>query len=367
MPIKEFQERRSLPVIGKIRLGIRKVSQGGKEYPSETDYFVLTDAPDVEAVYGKEPKQLEAMFPSDDLNLVMPHFYKWYSGGVKAKNGDIIGGKLNCYGDGDVAHHLAKRDPVSRVVPTRTCAAEKCPDWIGSNGIQQCKAAMSVFVILPRVSLLGMYQIDTTSKTSIQNFVNQMYSLKDTWGTFRKSHFILYRDPTPIRHIDAKSGEEKSSVHNILRVRPDESFTKMHGAELQHRVTALLSGTIELPKEQLLIESPMEDNYAMEALPAPPPPSVDAALVAANDPSLSQMFDAICALRKVKNTEKVRLLTARKFEKETDIKSALKAYLTSELEKGAPAAPANKPPDPVPVTPPPPPVTQPALTADGLI
>jgi len=38
--IKGLSSIRRLPRLGKIRLGIKKVTAKGKEYPSETDYFV---------------------------------------------------------------------------------------------------------------------------------------------------------------------------------------------------------------------------------------------------------------------------------------------------------------------------------------
>lgn len=363
MPIKEFQEKRRLPVIGKIRLGTRKTSQGGKEYPSESEHFVLDDAPDVAAVYGKEPKQLEVMFPSDDLNIVIPHYYKWYSGGVKDKEGNIIGGKLNCYGDGDVAHWLAKRDVATRVVPTRKCAAEQCPDWRDGKGVQQCKAAMSVYVILPRVSLFGVYQIDTTSKSAIQDFVNQMYLIKETWGTFRKQHFIVYRDPTMIGFVD-KDGKEQRREHHILRIRPDESFQQNHGVELQGRVQRLLQGSIVLPTEQQLIEAPMEDNYPAEVVAVEAAKPAAGIELVANDPELMPLFDELCKLRKKTNNEKMRLLTARKFENQANAKTALKSYLVSEIGKAKPAAEAAPAQADVPPTPA---VSQPALNADGLI
>lgn len=359
MPIKEFEGKRRLPVIGKIRLGTRKTSSGGKEYPSEADHFVLDDAPDVAAVYGKEPKQLEVIFPVDDLNKVMPYWYKWYGGGVKDKEGNIIGGKLNCYGDGDVAHHLAKRDPISRVVPTRKCLGDQCPDWRDGKGTQQCKPAMSVFVILPRVSLLGVFQIDTTSKAAIQNFVDQMYLLKETWGTFCRNHFIIYRDPTMMAFVD-KDGKEQRREHYILRVRPDESFQKNYGDALAKRIASMKPENLLLPSEQTLIEAPMEDNYPVEAPAALEAPKVDAMKVVAEDQGLAPLFEELCTLRKKSNTDKTRLMTARKFETHADPRGALKSYLLAEIAKAKPAE-APKAADL------PPPVSQPALNAEGLI
>lgn len=368
--IKKFEDNIRLPVIGKIRLGVRKLSQSGHEYPSETEYFVLDDAPDVAKIYGDKPTSLEVLFPVDDLNLVMPNYYKWYSGGVKGKDGQVIGGKLNCYGTGEIAYHLAKRDPITRIVPERECLAEKCPDWKGASGKQQCKAAMSLFVLLPRVSLLGLYQIDTTSVIAIQNFVNQMVTIQKAWGTFRKNHYIIYRNPTVTNHIDDK-GKEIKSTHYILSIKPDENFADVYGAALQQRVNKLLTGNIQLPSEQVLIESRMEDNYKTESIEAPAAQidPVDAIKSIANDLDLMPLFEKLVTLKGKKNDEKIRILTARKFEKDKDIRQSLYSYLVSEIKKeedksAAKAATGAVDTPPAPTSPPPPQAT---LTADGLI
>ena len=52
--IKGLSDKRRLPRLGKIRLGVKAISQkSGKEYPKETDYFVCP--PEVQAVYGEKP------------------------------------------------------------------------------------------------------------------------------------------------------------------------------------------------------------------------------------------------------------------------------------------------------------------------
>lgn len=74
MPIKGLSEQRRLARDFKVRLGTRLVTATkktagkdeargkGESYPTETDFFVLEEAPDeVKAVYAKEPKSLRVM------------------------------------------------------------------------------------------------------------------------------------------------------------------------------------------------------------------------------------------------------------------------------------------------------------------
>ena len=65
-----------LPVIGRIRLGLKSVSRNGTSYPSETSYFVVTE--DVKKVYGPRPEALDIVLPSDDLSVVFPQRLEHY-------------------------------------------------------------------------------------------------------------------------------------------------------------------------------------------------------------------------------------------------------------------------------------------------
>lgn len=62
MPIEQLSDQRRLTRDFKVRLGVRKTNAGGTEYPTETDYFVLKEAPDeVKELYRSEPKSLRIM------------------------------------------------------------------------------------------------------------------------------------------------------------------------------------------------------------------------------------------------------------------------------------------------------------------
>lgn len=177
MPIRNLSERRRVPRIGKIHLGIKKEKPGGAEYPAATDYFVCP--PDVHAVYGTEPKELRIMFVSNDPEIAASQYLRSYKRTVG----------LVCRGDGYRAtarldvDALAKangeiglgawasaesKQTEMRVIP---CAGEgyddepSCPAYKAGH----CKRLMMLQFAVLGVKGLGVFQIDTSSVNSIQN------------------------------------------------------------------------------------------------------------------------------------------------------------------------------------------------------
>jgi hypothetical protein len=360
MAIASFEKNRHMGVIGKIRLGEKKISQGGKEYPVETPHFVLTDAPDVARVYGDAPTSIDCFFISDDPNEVMPYWYKWYAGGAKDKDGKMVGGRLQCYGNGEVAHHMAKRDPVTRVVPTRTCLAEKCTDWI-VNGKQQCRPSMSVYVLVPLASLFGVYQIDTNSVSAINNFISIVGSIKAQWGVLKNIPFRIYREPTNIQFVD-KDGKSQSRVHYVLNIVPNkEGFLAKHGDLMRNTLLELSSGAAMAVPTQKLLEESTNDIIVEEV--GAKPPGIEAI---AEDPELAPLFVKLTALKGKANSPKTRQLTARQFEKATDIKGALMNYLNTQIADAEAKAKAAATVEHK-ASPPPPAAPMPQGNADGLI
>jgi len=144
--IEGLSSIRRLPRLGKIRLGIKKVSaKTGKEYPSETDYFVCPA--EVMHVCGNKPKELKISFPINDPEVIFPQCYKWY-GSSKG---------LKCKGDGITATRL---DEETGEMKERTCPCE-----LLENG--KCKQRASLIFNLLDVGIGGVYQIDLSSYHSI--------------------------------------------------------------------------------------------------------------------------------------------------------------------------------------------------------
>lgn len=73
----------TLPEIGKIKIGEKAMSQGGKEYPKSLDYFKPTGtfANEFSMKYGDKPTKLSVCFVSDDLGEACnERFESWVKG-----------------------------------------------------------------------------------------------------------------------------------------------------------------------------------------------------------------------------------------------------------------------------------------------
>lgn len=178
--IKGLSERRRLPRLGSIRLGIKVSNAKGTEYPKEVDYFVCP--PEVQEVYGDRPKVLDVMLPLNDIDSCFPVSYKYY--------GSSSG--LKCQGNGEEA---------LRVNETGSYDEVKCPCELLESG--KCKQSATLMVMLPKVSVGGVYQIRTSSFNSIVDIQSGMDYITALLGRFAMVPLTLRRVPTETRH-DAK-------------------------------------------------------------------------------------------------------------------------------------------------------------------
>lgn len=333
MAIASIDQNLRTRCIGKLRMGVIKP---GTSYPMDVDYFVTKDAPEVEAVYGKEPKSIEVFFASPTVDESVPYFYKWWSGGAKDKEGNLIGGKIQCSGDGVTADFHMKRDPNTRVVPTRPCLGEKCPDWNAANGNAQCRPQMTIKVWIPRVSLLGYYEIDTKSIMNINNILGVLRPLADrarqmNGGTedLRGIPFTMTRTAVKIDTVDPK-GKAIKTTHWPIVIRPvdPQLFSNQYGKELTERSRSYtLAHIADKTIGSDVIEPAPQIEYAHEAKTGP---AVGIEAVA-EAPELVGLFAELTTLLKKTNNAKLRLLTARKFEAEANPKEALKNYIQEQI------------------------------------
>jgi hypothetical protein len=172
--IKELSDRRRMPRLGKIRLGVKVVSpRTGKEYPKETEYFVVP--PEVAKVYGNRPSELDVMLPLNDIEAVFPQAYKWY--------GESKG--LKCIGNGETAMRLNEK--------TQTMEERECPcELLETNG---CARRAHLLVILPRINMGGVYQIDIGSYHSIVDINSGLDFVQALVGRFAMVPLKLKRVP----------------------------------------------------------------------------------------------------------------------------------------------------------------------------
>lgn len=203
VPIKGLTERRRLPRIGKLHLGIKVSTKDGKsQYPKAVDWLVLpmrensgdaflaqairyrqaeallanpatvgdaraaTEAAmndarlkmealmdpigrQISAVYGPMPREVDILFPSEKAEEVLPQFYKSYNRGTG----------LFCKGDGVKATRVGEKGEMLEI----DCPGRDCPIYKE----KKCKEMANLMVMIPRVSIGGCFQIDTGSINSI--------------------------------------------------------------------------------------------------------------------------------------------------------------------------------------------------------
>jgi len=160
MPIKDVSTARRLPRLGIIRLGIKVEETGKSPYPRATDYFVVPD--ELKKTTGEKPKELQIMFPSNDMEQVAPQYLRCY--------GRTHG--LVCWGDGEQSKWkvdlktgaLAGRETKDwKWTEDGTCDPQTCPEY-GAR----CRRVMNLMFFLPDAPGLGVWQINTTSFYSIR-------------------------------------------------------------------------------------------------------------------------------------------------------------------------------------------------------
>ena len=348
MGIQTITARTQPPVIGTIRLGIRKETDRGMEYPSNTNYFVLHDAPQVMEVYGKEPQELDILFPADDLEASVPTWLKWYGAGMKGKDGKVVGGKLKCIGNGPGADGLPgqakwfdKTDQATGVVPARACLGEQCPDWNDGKGNRQCKPSMTVYVMLPKVSPFGVFAIHTTSWNSIRSFYDQLQWIKNlNNGKIALIPFKLVKTEKKVKFFDQKKGGESEKIQWIMTLKPNENKAEIAAlAETLGRLhQAKLTWAAPAPE---LLAGGVEDSYiALDAESVET--QVHTEQKRATAEQIAQDLEVIGAFSRMEAalgralTPKDRLILVRKKEGEANVKEAVLAAIENAITSAKP-------------------------------
>lgn len=229
--IKGLSDRRRLPRLGSIRLGLKaKSKQTGREYPIETDFFVVPQ--EVAKIYGEKPKELDVMLPLNDLDSVFPCSYKFY--------GTSRG--LKCEGDGETATRVNEETKEMEQIP--------CPCHLLEEG--KCKQSGCLMVMLPKVSVGGIYQIRTTSYNSIVDINSGLEYVAALAGRFALIPLKLRRVPIETHH------DEKKQTHHTMQIIFDGDV---------HTLNALRADTervLEHPRYQL--PAPLDTNPEVDAV-----------------------------------------------------------------------------------------------------
>ena len=202
--IKGFDDSLRIQRLGKIRLGVKKTTQGGKEYPQAVDYFVCP--PEVQTVHGDKPRTLEIMLPHEDIEEVFPTALKRYG----SQQG------LICRGDGESAEE--RLEGQEDFLP-RECPYKECEHYQRGH----CKEVGNLQVILPKVKgMLGIYQIDTSSFNSVMNIRSGLEMLRRTVGRISLIPLILEVRMQEFNPMTAKG--RMKTINPVMFLRLDNTF-----------------------------------------------------------------------------------------------------------------------------------------------
>lgn len=354
MPIREVSERPRIPIKGTIRLGVREEGRTGDSYPKTKEYFVLDDAPEVKKVYGDDPKELDIRFPGNDLNKVIPTWFKLWTPSLK-KGNEIVQGRLLCQGDGPldgapgtaewkdrnrmpVGDVLGPRDPKTGFVK-RPCMGKECPDAFDGKGYPKCKQTMQVFCILPLVSFGDVYIISTSSWGSIRSFHNLLgwhqTAFNPDYIVF--NYYKLAREEEAIRYFDKRESKEKDSVQYIMKLfhQDKEEFEAKYVDRLKNRQAQISAGSmsIYLPDHEEASQLPMDELYPMIEAPIVEEKTAEQlADVVAQDEEVSNAFTLLETAMGKKFPPKARQIAVLKKIKEPDVKAAVLAEINSKIE-----------------------------------
>lgn len=233
-----------LPRLGKIRLGIKKFSaKSGKEYPFETDYFVVPK--EVQILYGPEPKQLPVMIPTENEEMFLRQYYAVYGGNQK----------LLCQGDGETAERRVMKtvgnEQVAAGLETMPCPGPEACDFAQANG---CKARTDLMVILPEVSMGGCWQLSTGSTVSDIDIRSGLEMARAMVGRIAWIPMLLER--TPVKIPDPTTG--KMNTHHTVRLIPAIDLKSLNAIRADNQRVADWSKRYALPEP--VVEGPEEDT-----------------------------------------------------------------------------------------------------------
>jgi len=247
MPIKNLSDKRRLPRLGKIHLGIKKVNEGGVEYPAAVDYFVCPD--EVKKVFGDQPRELRIIIPVEDEEKWASQYYRCYS---RTRG-------LVCKGDGESCTRMVEKGTES--IATRNSSEIEmkelpCPGTECRYYGERCKEVMNLQFLLPEVPGLGVWQIDTSSINSIKNINSAAELIKRICGRISMIPLILYLEDIEIKGSDGK----KKTVH-VMSIGIRETLISLNTAVKNDRL--VMDSGEEFPPDAVL---PVPDDEVPELI-----------------------------------------------------------------------------------------------------
>lgn len=197
-----------LPLIGNIRIGEKRKTGGGKEYPVSLEYFKATGdyASKFYEVYEEKPTKIQIVFISDED---FQSCYEEWDG--RDKEGRRAG-----YGDGETYWLYDGKD----YKPTTDTKEVK--EYSQKNGIKW-KPILTLHFIIPKIKgVFGCWKFTTSGDKSSMIAIREMYDeIKSQAGTVVNVPFDL-----TVKKVKSNKPGEKS-VFPVVNLVPNISSENM--------------------------------------------------------------------------------------------------------------------------------------------
>ncbi len=221
--IHGLSEKRRIPRLGRIRLGVMIKEAGKRDHPTATDHFVITEAirkavmddriPELEIArqswctckHGEGPKALPVMLPTNAIDQLFPQNYRMYK-----RAG------LWCGGDGQVARRWNSEGKLEE---------RACPCEFLESG--ECGAEATLSITLPDVPGIGVWQITTGNYKTIVNLNTQLEDLALAFQGLRGIPLILRLEPQESQRWDAERKEMVRTTIHCMRLDAEISMRQI--------------------------------------------------------------------------------------------------------------------------------------------
>lgn len=370
MAIKGITDvNKTISTVGRIRTGIKVKEQNNREYPKEVPYFFLNPYSETRGPNGKpikdpetgknkitvnddivlaieklgtdSPETLQVIFPMDPLeneDLFISSYMKWWGNG-----------KLKCMGDGEFAHFKGTERVPGHNTPeviqreigplgwitNRVCNTEMCPQALSGA----CKPETNIRIMVPEISDMKIFQLDTRSLQVVQSIYTDLRVLKEQ--LLRKNirsiagiPLIMYREErSNLKQgrnyiVKLKFAERKYEEQLVLQKETGNSLLSY--GDVDHiNVDPML---IDEPNFDLLPQSSHGVAQTGE-IKAPAPkvlPGQTTPEQWIEDVDVKERFDGLANLLKTRVTKPKMLARARKYKTKED----LLVYLDAQLSNG---------------------------------
>jgi len=196
--IKGLSDNVRMPRLGKIRLGGKKINANNREYPFASDHFIVTD--ELKAQLGEKPTVLDIMFPCEDDDQFASQYYRMYSqtlGLICRGNGETCSRKVDT-ATGD----FASKDSQGMEWREGHCEGRECHMYKA----KKCKETMFLQFLLPKQNGLGVWQLDTGSRISMEAVNSMLRMLRLMCGRVSMIPLKLVLEPKEV----APDGKKKT-------------------------------------------------------------------------------------------------------------------------------------------------------------